>query len=59
MSESTLPRLNRIGGIYKDGHCFAPPAEAVSGSRQFPGHAHIPSDIATAPAVSDSNALGS
>jgi len=37
------------GGIYKDGHCFAPPAEAVSGSRQFPGNAHIPSDIATAP----------
>ena len=41
------------GGVYKDdgylGDCVAPPTEPTSGSRQFPGSAHIPSDIATVP----------
>jgi hypothetical protein len=44
------------GGVFIDdgylGKCVAPPAEPASqGSRQLPGNVHIPSDIATAPAV--------
>jgi hypothetical protein len=43
------------GGIFVDdgylGKCVAPPAEPASGSRQFPGSMHIPSDIDTAPVV--------
>ncbi len=39
------------GGYYHDGRCWSPPAEPASGSRQLPGHAQIPSDIATAPTV--------
>jgi hypothetical protein len=43
------------GGIFIDdgyiGKCVAPPAEPAKGSRQLPGNVHIPSDIATAPAV--------
>jgi hypothetical protein len=41
------------GGIFIDdgyiGKCVAPPGEPASGSRQFPGNAQIPSDIAIAP----------
>jgi hypothetical protein len=46
---------NRSGGIFVDdgylGKCVAPPAEQASGTRQLPGDVHIPSDIATAPVV--------
>jgi hypothetical protein len=46
---------NRSGGVFIDdgylGKCVAPPAEPASGSRQLPGNAQIPSDIATAPTV--------
>jgi hypothetical protein len=38
------------GGIFIDdgyiGKCVAPPAEPATGSRQLPGHARVPSDIA-------------
>jgi hypothetical protein len=37
------------GGVWNGAKCAAPPAEPASGSPQFPGNAHIPSDIATAP----------
>lgn len=44
---------SRSGGVFVDdgylGNCVAPPAEPTSGSRQLPGNAQIPSDIATAP----------
>ena len=41
------------GGTWNDttGECVAPPADS-RGSRQLPGNVRIPSDIATAPAVS-------
>ena len=42
------------GGVFKDdgylGKCVAPPADN-KGSRQLPGNIHIPTDIATAPVV--------
>lgn len=46
---------SRSGGIFIDdgylGRCVAPPAESTSGTRLPPGNANIPSDIATAPVV--------
>ncbi|OBB15119.1 hypothetical protein A5662_06760 [Mycobacteriaceae bacterium 1482268.1] len=52
-----LTEADHICCVYTDGvwdpeeeFCHAPPGDA-QGSRQFPGHAHIPSDIATAPTV--------
>ena len=43
------------GGIFiNDGYigkCVAPPAEPAKGSRQLPGNVHVPTDIATEPAV--------
>jgi hypothetical protein len=47
------------GGVFIDdgyvGKCVAPPAEPTSpGTRQLPGNVHIPSDIATAPVVTQS-----
>lgn len=46
---------SRSGGVFVDdgylGKCVAPPAEPASGTRQLPGNVHIPSDIATAPVV--------
>jgi hypothetical protein len=42
------------GGVFKDdgylGQCVAPPGD-TKGSRQLPGNVQIPSDLATAPAV--------
>jgi hypothetical protein len=49
------------GGVFTDdgyaGKCSAPPAESASqGSQQLPGNIQIPSDIATAPAVTQAPA---
>ena len=44
-----------IPGDFGHGRCVAPPAEPASGSRQLPGNVQIPSDIATAPVLTQAS----